>query len=220
VTDQQNPIDKAVDLLVFAPIGVAMFAKDTVPTFVKMFVARGQTEIEHQRKHLRDQAHQYRTVGRFAWRYGAPEVRRQAEETLDGARRRAEQTFAGLVVPRVPATYAPTPAPTEPAANASNGNGTRPFAPLRPVPTVPAEPQSSAAATARRDTRATPDKHATPDAPDVASLPIPDYDELSASQVVERLDGLASDELNAVRAYETAHRGRNTILGKLAQLED
>ena len=58
------------------------------------------------------------------------------------------------------------------------------------------------------------------DAPDAASLPIPDYDELSASQVVERLDGLAPDELDAVRAYESAHRGRNTILGKLAQLTD
>ena len=38
---------KAVELLVYAPIGLAMFAKDTVPTFMKMFVARGQTEIDH-----------------------------------------------------------------------------------------------------------------------------------------------------------------------------
>ena len=50
------------------------------------------------------------------------------------------------------------------------------------------------------------------------ALPIPDYDELSASQVVERLEGLDHDSLDAIRRYETDHRGRNTILGKIAQL--
>jgi hypothetical protein len=54
--------------------------------------------------------------------------------------------------------------------------------------------------------------------PDVDELAIPDYDELSASQVVERLEGLDAGELEAVRRYEAAHRGRNTILGKIAQL--
>jgi hypothetical protein len=49
-------------------------------------------------------------------------------------------------------------------------------------------------------------------------LPIPDYDELSASQVIERLEGLDAESLEAVRAYEAGHRGRNTILGKIAQL--
>jgi len=49
-------------------------------------------------------------------------------------------------------------------------------------------------------------------------LPIPDYDELSASQVVERLEGLDHDSLELIRRYEAAHRSRNTILGKIAQL--
>jgi hypothetical protein len=47
---------------------------------------------------------------------------------------------------------------------------------------------------------------------------IPDYNELSASQVVERLDGLQRDELDAVRAYEEEHRSRRTILFKIEQL--
>jgi hypothetical protein len=54
--------------------------------------------------------------------------------------------------------------------------------------------------------------------PDVADLAITDYDSLSASQVVTRLPGLTLDELEAVRAYEVAHRGRKTILNKIAQL--
>ena len=51
-----------------------------------------------------------------------------------------------------------------------------------------------------------------------ADLPIADYDSLAASQVVPRLGGLEPHELDAVRAYELAHRGRKTILGKVAQL--
>ena len=50
-------------------------------------------------------------------------------------------------------------------------------------------------------------------------LAIPDYDLLSASQVVPRLDALAPDELEAVRLHEHASRSRRTILSKIAQLQ-
>jgi hypothetical protein len=50
-------------------------------------------------------------------------------------------------------------------------------------------------------------------------LAIPDYDSLSASQVVNRLPSLSPDELAAVYAYESAQRGRKTILNKVAQLQ-
>ena len=53
---------------------------------------------------------------------------------------------------------------------------------------------------------------------DPSDLPIAGYDSLAASQVIPRLDGLTPDELEAVRAYETAKRGRKTILGKITQL--
>ena len=52
----------------------------------------------------------------------------------------------------------------------------------------------------------------------VTGLAITDYDELSASQVVDRLEGLPRHELEAIRDYERAHRARNTILGKIEQL--
>ena len=56
-----------------------------------------------------------------------------------------------------------------------------------------------------------------PEAP--ADLGIPDYDGLSASQVVNRLAGLSPTELTSVQRYEAAHRGRKTILSKVAQLQ-
>ncbi len=55
--------------------------------------------------------------------------------------------------------------------------------------------------------------------PDADELAIPDYDSLSASQVVTRLEGLTDTELEAVRSYESANRGRKTILNKVAQLQ-
>jgi len=50
------------------------------------------------------------------------------------------------------------------------------------------------------------------------SLAIPGYDSLSASQVVQRLEGLSPGELEDVRAYEATHRHRRTILHRVEQL--
>ncbi|WP_334144867.1 hypothetical protein [Rhabdothermincola sp.] len=51
------------------------------------------------------------------------------------------------------------------------------------------------------------------------TLAIPDYESLSASQVLPRLEGLTAEELEAVRTYESATRGRKTILNRIAQLQ-
>lgn len=56
--------------------------------------------------------------------------------------------------------------------------------------------------------------------PAVSTLSIPGFDTLSASQVVQRLDGLNRMELVSVRAYEASTRGRRTILNRVDQLLD
>lgn len=183
MNDNDNPLERAVELLVYAPIGLAMFAKDTVPTFMKMFVARGQTEVTHRRKTAETQAGQYKTIGQMAVKYGGPEVRRQAESAAGTVRKRAEETIAAVAAVSTPPT-------------ASNG--------VRQNPTKPAA----------TNTRPTP-AAAIPTAHDLA---IPEYDLLSASQVIDRLVGLARPDLLAVQLYETAHRARTTILGKISQL--
>jgi hypothetical protein len=45
-----------------------------------------------------------------------------------------------------------------------------------------------------------------------------DYDTLSASQVVRRLESLGPEELRAVQRYEAATRNRRTILNRAGQL--
>lgn len=94
-----------------------------------------------------------------------------------------------------------------PARDRPAGGGRAPspgsnVTPLRPVPArdeAPAEPAEPV--------------------PGADELGITDYDVLSASQVVPRLPGLSPAELDAVRRYESAHRGRKTILAKIAQLQ-
>lgn len=48
--------------------------------------------------------------------------------------------------------------------------------------------------------------------------PFDGYDHLAAAQIVRLLDRLPEAELEMVRVYETAHRGRRTILAKVEQL--
>jgi hypothetical protein len=201
VSDNEKPIEKAVELLVYAPIGLAMFAKDTVPTFMKMFVARGHTEVTQRRKSAGTQAGNYKTIGQMAVKYGGPEVKRQAGAAAETVRRRAEETLAGIAAAATP--------PAPPASPPTSGPGSRPT----PGPTV-----STPSAPTTRSTTA-PAGNGEPTAPDATGeLPIPGYDLLSATQVIERLEGLARPELLAVRSYELAHRARTTILGKIAQL--
>jgi hypothetical protein len=82
-----------------------------------------------------------------------------------------------------------------------------------------AQPPDATGDDATSTSRPAPAPTPTEPGPDVETLAITDYDALSASQVVPRLASLAPDELDAIRAYETANRGRKTILSKIAQIQ-
>jgi hypothetical protein len=114
--------------------------------------------------------------------------------------------------PRVSASPAASaPSPRQPAAPGEQLSGTR------------RTPRSPAGArTTREADEVVPVRRSSRPAdvvPDAGDLGIPGYDSLAASQVVARLDGLTTAELELVRRYEQANRNRKTILGKIAQLE-
>src|SRR5262249_38751575 len=48
-----------------------------------------------------------------------------------------------------------------------------------------------------------------------ANLPIGGYDDLSAAQVQERLEGLTAAELRKLRDYEHRHANRKTVLDRI-----
>jgi hypothetical protein len=192
--DAQKTAERAIDLLVYAPVGVALYLRDTVPTFVNLFVSRGRAELGQRRQQAQGQVAQAKAMGEFAVNYGGPKVREHVEKGIAMARKSAESVLggAGDELPDAGDDVPPPArhAPSEPTAAASPSAATQPAA------------ESTTASAA----------------PKAATLGIPDYDELSASQVVERLDGLQAGELDAVRAYEEAHRSRRTILYKIEQL--
>jgi len=200
MTDHKDRIEHTLEVLVLAPIGVGLYLRDMGPTFVNMFVARGRAEIDRRQAQVQQRTTTAKSIGQVAMTFGVPMVRQRVERDLDSARQRA-QTFLGSIG----GIDTPAPRPATPKTNVKANAPAK--APTRPAP------QPGASETNGTNTNGS---NGTSGAGD--SLPIPGYDALSASQVVERLAGLSAAELDTVRTYEGAHRNRRTILGKIDQI--
>ncbi len=198
MTDTPDRIERTLEVLLYAPIGVGLFLKDTAPSFIDMFVSRGRAEVDRRQDDVQQRVTTARSLGQVALAFGPPVIRKKVEEKVADAHDRVESLFGSSAdAPSTNGSHASEPAPIpEPSTPEPGVAAPEPGA----EPALDAEPQ---------DDR---------DLPSSAGLPIPGYDALSASQVVERLVGLAPGELDAVHAYETSHRRRRTILGKIEQL--
>jgi hypothetical protein len=191
VNQCRSQAQRALDVVVYGPLGLACWLRDTVPGFVKVFVARGRSEAEQRQRRLQGQVSSARSLGETTLRFTpdvmrfGPEMFRWFEQSMRETSRLAGQAVSSLL--------------GGPDGSSADGSGR-------------GEPSARAVAMP-----APADRRARREA--AASLPIPDYDELSASQVVERLDGLEPGELVAVRDYEAGHRARRTILFKIDHLE-
>jgi len=213
---EKSHSDRAFEVVVYAPIGAAMYVRDMAPTMLGIFVARGKREVSSHRtpepppvptptdvrQKVEDgfgMAADAAGVAAGAAAGGVGLARDVAAGGVGLARDVAGTALAGFLqrctgqpgAPSAPeAADMSWSAPEPPAASAPAPSGLVGRNQVPPAGEVPA----------------------------VEELAIPDYDELSASQVVERLDGLDHESLDRIRRYETAHRARNTILGKIAQL--
>jgi hypothetical protein len=191
MSDQKSPVDRALDVLVFAPLGLALEARRLLPGFVERGRQQATTQV---------------TLAKMFGQLAVQQGQVEAAKLASNVQRQATTTLRELGVLPEPAPARTKPAP---ASAAAPTRGDRPT----PSPASPPEPARSAAAT-----KATPGSNGRSGA-GAAELAIPDYDSLSASQVVPRLAGLSSEELEAVRTYEAKHRGRKTILNRVTQLQ-
>lgn len=212
---QNDPVERALEVFVYAPLGIGLWLRDLAPSLIDTVVARGKAEIDRRQEQAQQRITTARSMGQVAVAFGVPELKKRAdaqlakaEQQLDAVREQAEQFVEQLTSGRATAPSngaardkGPAAAKRAPAAAA------RP-APPDSEPAGAAAPAPSAKAAESDGARSSSSAH----------LPIPGYDALSASQVVERLAGLGADELAAVREYEAAHRNRRTILGKISQL--
>jgi hypothetical protein len=173
MTEHKSPIERALDLLVYAPVGLALTATEELPDLV-----------DKGRQRVSSQVAVAKMIGQFAATAGQQEVGKVLKQ--------ATQTLSALGVLPPDRSAAPSTVDADPDAPA-------------PANGVVASPNGSSVNSAPTPPR--------------EDLGIPGYDALSASQVVQRLDGLAPAELESVREYETTTRGRRTILSKIAQLQ-
>lgn len=169
VSSKKSPSEQALDLFVYAPIGLAVTARELIPQLIE----KGRTRVNGQ-------VTMAKMVGQFAVQQGQVEVQKR----VDAAKDQATGIVGGLLGGRDGS--APTPGTTA----------------------APTAPRSAAAPAGPTATPA-----------EAATLAIPDYDSLSASQVVPRLVGLSGGELDDVRQYEAKHRARKTILNRIDQLQ-
>ncbi|MBA2283158.1 MAG: hypothetical protein H0W25_18265 [Acidimicrobiia bacterium] len=176
MTDDKGPIERLLDVFVYAPLGFVMNLDEIVPQLV-------------------EKGHQQVTMARMFGQFAVEDEGRKQVQKL-------QAQAAGLV--------------GQLAEQAAAVTGRKPSASAPSRPAATAAPAPEAASTTA--TKA-PAADAADPGPGTGELAIPDYDSLSASQVVPRLDGLAGPELDLVRRYEAAHRGRKTILSKIAQLQ-
>jgi hypothetical protein len=215
---QPDPIERALEVFVYAPLGIGLWLRDLTPSLLDTVVARGKAEIDRRQEQAQQRITTARSMGQVAIAFGVPELRKRAdaqlakaEQQLGAVREQAEQFVEQLTGSRPGSNGHAT---REPAAERGPSKATTSATPPKPTaraaaaPSAPAEPAPTVGATDSATARSTSSAH----------LPIPGYDALSASQVVERLAGLGPDELAAVRDYETEHRNRRTILGKITQL--
>jgi hypothetical protein len=211
VTDNKSPGDRLLELMVFGPTGLAVTLVEEFPKFVE----KGRHRVEGQ-------VHTARLVGQFAFQMG----RRQLEQSLGHLGRNPDHSgpvhptaHAGVPeevesvdrapeggVPHVVKASGFTMPDSRPSVNAPGASPTPSEEGEAEVPLTPWRPSVWLGSGGPNGTGSP------------SSLAIPGYDSLSASQVVQRLEGLSSPELEEVRAHEAAHRQRRTILHRVEQL--
>jgi hypothetical protein len=203
-SSSKSVAERTVELLVYAPAGLVVSVLDDLPTFV----ARGRSSVELQVRNAR-------LLGEFA----VGKARRDVARRLH---RLTPSTKPSPTAAEEPAPTSPPASPTDDprALGAERGSADPVACPAepgdeRPAPkeeglgSHPSAPPPTPAPTPARTSRA-------PESPE--HLAIVDYDALSASQVVRRLDGLGAGELEAVYRHESATRRRRTILHRAQQL--
>lgn len=190
--DDKEAGERAKELLVYGPIGLALYLRDTAPSFLRLFVSRGRNEFDQRKREVTDQIDQAKAVGENTAAFGGPHVLRLVSDGIAAVRERAEEALGALGVL---------------AGEDGLSDAVHDGAPVSST-TTSARPTSTtlgASSGAASDSAS-------------GGLAIADYDDLSASQVVDRLEGLSAADLEAIRTYEAGHRARNTILGKIELL--
>ncbi|HXW33416.1 MAG TPA: hypothetical protein VEJ87_02480 [Acidimicrobiales bacterium] len=193
MSDEKSAKDRLLDLVIYAPAGLALTVADEVPKLAN----RGRDEIEKR-------IVTSRTIGEFAVRFGRSEFEKRVGQLFSSTgEAETARPASSAGTPRDEQSGSPfhqTTGGSHQTTGGAVGGG------------IGAGGETKAEHALRQPGRTNQTSRAS------AHLAIPGYDSLSASQVVQRLGGLSSLELREVRAHEAACRARRTVLNRADQL--
>lgn len=227
---QENPVEFVKDLVLFAPLGAFLIARERFEDFLGEAIDRGRSERAETERGVRNQVEIARSLGKSRVKKAVNEVISRSEEAPFSAVRRvgdslvqqAQETADGMVsqLPIEPQVRSVKAAGQDVIRQAqermglrlagnTSGNGDRKSS--EPT-TQSASGNGSPSGNEQKVTQS-----ASPAIGDSEHLAISDYESLSAAQINARLGGLSTDELASLRTYESEHRGRKTILDRVDQ---
>lgn len=212
MTERKSLLEQALDVCLYAPVGLAISVTEELPQL-----------IDKGRARVNGQLAMAKMVGSFAVAQGQREAQRVVRQATGrvseggpfGAP--AAREADPWAQPGEPDPWAQPAREADPTDGDGDGTGVRSTDGTTGSDGAPPVPPSTGSTSVEGASAPLP-APGTPSG-DASALAIPGYDALSASHVVQRLAGLAADELEAVRTYEAATRGRRTILNRIAQLQ-
>jgi hypothetical protein len=230
----KEPVEVLMDLFVHMPIGLAVMAWKRVPEFVSSVpdllgqaVSSGCAQLSGAEERISEEMRKARMIGQVAVTFGGRQLRREVDARLRDVRQAAggvanfrpggsggpNGSGAADAEATTVSAHATPPAPSSPTDAAAKPSAAKKAPPAKAAGAT----KPTRASTAKKATGAT--RRARPAASaSAADLPIPEYDGLSASQVVSRLAGLTPEELRAIRSYEEGSRGRRTVVAAIDRL--
>lgn len=214
----------ALELGLYLPMGVYSKARDELTGLSRRriekaftdLVDRGQERVKPIERRVRRRAGQVEeqvketVTGAAA---SARETTRAAQSRVKKtARKNAKKTTtaAATVAPKLPRVAAPRTAKELPIADYGSLN-------VSEIANRLSGLTQTDLAKVRKYEQAHQNRSTVLEAIDakLIELPIPTYDALTAEEVVGRLDGLSSDELETLRRYEANTKARSTVLDKI-----
>lgn|GEM_PF-835664 len=201
----EQVLAQSKELLVYAPIGLVLYLKDTAPSFLKLFAARGRTEVGQRGKSVGEQLDSARSLGT---NLALPSIEslKTLTNSLGKIRQAAENAVSALQLLAGRDSDSPDLKSPEPEAPDSK----TPDSKL--ADSKLAKSKLAKASKAKLSV-------ATPSDSESEQLLIPDYDGLSASQIIALLDGLTPADRAAIAKYESENRHRVKILDQIDHLD-
>ena len=107
MTEKPDRIERTLEVLLYAPVGLGAYILDNGPSLIDMFVTRGRAELDRRHEDVQRQVTTARSLGEVVLAFGPPIARQRVERHIDEARRRAEDLFGSPATEAAPPTASP-----------------------------------------------------------------------------------------------------------------